>query len=1537
MRTKWVVILSFLMVFLSIVVSSHSPAADLIVGPAESITMAGTYTFETIQIHGEVVLTGNTCITVTGNEEPDTIACIMNNAVIKWEKLYTQAQSGENGSAGTYPKYEKGESGQAGLAGEKGCDLSITVRGDMVVSGQVNIRLNGQAGGNGGNGGLGSHGEPWVDRIGLPGGDGGNGGSGGSGGNFKLMVEGKIYDTNTDTDDIPKLTVSNLGGAGGNGGSGGNGGFSSGRTNCDRDTSCASCAKGSPGGKPGEAGSAGQGGNAGNMTISARNIEPDLRLNLIGGNGGNGGSGGDGGVGGIDDQGFFYNGTNGMCCGSSYPGIDGAKAAPGGNGGNGGILFLSVGCEIDGVVYVDGDGGNGGNGGRGGKNGRDGAGWGTCFGVDGADGQDGGRGGQGGRGADITIRAVRLNTLDYVDAEGGNGGAGGQGGSCDELFDGYPYNDGVEKNGICGNGGQGGTSGPGGRVRIIAKEVIYDDPPDVTDGDTGKAGAAGLPGYNNDCIKGQPGLTGLSGGSGEMIETLLPADHDGFDIFLDVDKNSALTGDMLTYTIFARTGDISQANVSVNFNVPLGTQLVSASNDPSMHGNTLIWSFDSLSACESKFFQVGVVVNKDLNIDDIITAEATGQSSLHDSIASDPVSTVIAGGIKSDSTLGPERNNSTKVHDPVDPATGNLVWSKNLLDYPGRGLSLLFSIHYNSLASDQDGSLGFGWTHSYFAALDENPDSGLITIRWGDGHKEYYQLKDGIYQPVYCISDVSISAGNDGSLMASSVSGITYLFDADHLLSRISDRNGNSITLSYTDGVLTTLTDSAGRNITLSYENGRLTRLAGPLLFFDFKYDTAGNLKAFTDALGRGPAFTYDTHHRLLTQHNGRGQLVLTNTYDDQGRISTQKDAFSNTTTFAYSFEDDFHKTTITPPAGNPVVEYFNASFSLVKRVDGGGDIAQFTYSGNERRTTSRDKGNGTTTRFFNDSGFVTQMTDANGHTTTRQYNAMNLPVSTIDPLGNISTMEYDEKGNLTKSTDPLGNRVTIICDALGQPTSISDELNNTWLFSYTAQGRVAGLTDPDGHIFTYAYDAEGRLTQISYPDETTTETYVYDAAGFLKTKTDALGRDTTYEYDDDTNLLKMTFVPLSAVTACTFDPHNRLTSISDPENRIVSFSYNENGKPSSITDPDGVTVSYTYDAANRLNRRRFPDGNQLLYAYDAAGNQTGFTDQMGNTSSFVYDKKNQFIGMTMPSGAVSHLSYDDLGRVIAQVDRLGRNSDYTFDKSGRLTQIDLPGGRSLKYVYDAADNLTGFRDALDNTWTFDYNTRRMLEKVTDPLNQEATCQYDGLSRISQATDRSGQVFNYAYDSGNRLISADGPGLTTHYTYHDSGQYATITGDLGTLKWVRDKLGRAIGFTNQENLTMAYHYTAGGKLETVTYPGGRTLTYNYNNMGKLSTIKDWQNNTTTYSYHKGRLIRVDLPNGSRTLYEYDVDGHIAGLRHEESNGSLIAGYVFKRDAAGRIISEDRNEPAFNSPNAATSSFVHDGLNRVNSGEINGSA
>ncbi|MSQ27651.1 MAG: hypothetical protein EXR51_05895 [Dehalococcoidia bacterium] len=168
----------------------------------------------------------------------------------------------------------------------------------------------------------------------------------------------------------------------------------------------------------------------------------------------------------------------------------------------------------------------------------------------------------------------------------------------------------------------------------------------------------------------------------------------------------------------------------------------------------------------------------------------------------------------------------------------------------------------------------------------------------------------------------------DGTFTATNKDGSAQLFDSAGNLTGIKDRYGNTSTLTYTAGKLTAVSDPAGRgSLSFAYDTcsaGRLCSITdwmSPARTVSFGYDGSGRLTSATDREGKTTTYGYDgTSQRLTTITDANGHVAVTNAYDAQGRVSTQKDARGLTTgqqtTFAYVDNGNgTQTTTMTYPA----------------------------------------------------------------------------------------------------------------------------------------------------------------------------------------------------------------------------------------------------------------------------------------------------------------------------------------------------------------------------------------------------------------------------------------------------------------------------------------------------------------------------------------------------------------------------------------------------------------------------------------------
>ena len=118
-------------------------------------------------------------------------------------------------------------------------------------------------------------------------------------------------------------------------------------------------------------------------------------------------------------------------------------------------------------------------------------------------------------------------------------------------------------------------------------------------------------------------------------------------------------------------------------------------------------------------------------------------------------------------------------------------------------------------------------------------------------------------------------------------------------------------------------------------------------------------------------------------------------------------------------------------------------------------------------------------------------------------------------------TSEYDAKGNLISVTDPNGNKTSYTYDDRNNLISETDALGNKTTYEYNADNQLIQLTDAEGHVSKYSYNKAGLQQEEILPNGGVRK-LSYDK-GLIKTEVDATGIKTTYEYDEQGRLSKVT------------------------------------------------------------------------------------------------------------------------------------------------------------------------------------------------------------------------------------------------------------------------------------------------------------------------------------------------------------------------------------------------------------------------------
>ncbi len=371
-------------------------------------------------------------------------------------------------------------------------------------------------------------------------------------------------------------------------------------------------------------------------------------------------------------------------------------------------------------------------------------------------------------------------------------------------------------------------------------------------------------------------------------------------------------------------------------------------------------------------------------------------------------------------------------HYPVNTATGDFFHTFTDLSVPGRGIPLEVTRTYNSIFDNRNGPFGYGWSANDTASAMTDP-SGAITVTEDNGTSVTFDRTSSGYKAPSRVR-ATLVANDNGTLSFTDIHALTRLTftsptstTAGQLVG-MTDRNGYTTALAYTDGLLTKVTDPSGRSLRFGYNGTHIARISDPIgRMVEYTYSAAGDLTDVRDVMGNVTHFTYyPSTHLLSTMTDPRGGVV-TNVYDGDGRVLSQTDPLSRTTTFGYEIaagDPLSQTTTITDPGGNVTVEHYRDNELLV-RVEGLRTPEQATWAYTYDPTTlgvttETDPNRHTTTKTYDINGNLTSRTDALGRVTSYAYDALNDTTAITDPLGNVTSMTYDAHGNLLSTSRSL-------------------------------------------------------------------------------------------------------------------------------------------------------------------------------------------------------------------------------------------------------------------------------------------------------------------------------------------------------------------------------------------------------------------------------------------------------------------------------------------------------------------------------------
>ena len=688
--------------------------------------------------------------------------------------------------------------------------------------------------------------------------------------------------------------------------------------------------------------------------------------------------------------------------------------------------------------------------------------------------------------------------------------------------------------------------------------------------------------------------------------------------------------------------------------------------------------------------------------------------------------------------------------------------------------------------------------------------------------------------------------------------------------------------------------------------------------------------------------------HRVI---NSRGDLEVTNTYDDSGRVIGQISEYGRDISYTYTPS----LTTIIADAGTGENENLWVS-------DSKGRLVSITATDGTRMSMSYDRFSNRISITERDGSRLVRTSDARGHikrertpegadytyiwdeqdrllsvsvrdardvknlsdpmpVNSYHYEESTLvvnpnPVAVLDGAGEATTFEYSPEGDVLKITDPTGVFMA---------------------FEYNEHHDIVAILNPAGEAFRLTHDELGRVTSVSNPLGATT-TLEYNAAGVLTSFTNPLGARWTLTYPQQPvgdGAPYMARAQRQGARSRDTSVGALPEAITDPAGNTTAFTYTAGGDISTVTNSVGGTTRHEYDTFGNLVKMITAGNRVWEYSWDGLSQLVGLTDPTGAITRFEYDRAGEITQVTDATGVISHRSierHEGAESVTGTGEGLFSSAFFKVDVLGRVTEISQQDGTSTKPAsssHDMSKASTGAGAAgagvagtgIPHGVSSSAEAIAAAETAGAPSHPTGRQMftYDAAGNIVEALDANGGLTQYVRDAAGRvtrIISA--AGRFTDYTYDTCGRLVTESVGLNEPARVTDPVTGASSWeepTRWAVTTLVYdaasqvieRHTPDGLVEKMTYDaagrlikvqaGRRVATYAWDACNQLVRVQDSTFGTRRYAYNElGQLVRVTDGLGNRTFFAYDADGLLTSVT--DPTGAITE---YEYDAAGRIL------------------------------------
>lgn len=404
-----------------------------------------------------------------------------------------------------------------------------------------------------------------------------------------------------------------------------------------------------------------------------------------------------------------------------------------------------------------------------------------------------------------------------------------------------------------------------------------------------------------------------------------------------------------------------------------------------------------------------------------------------------------------------------------------------------------------------------------------------------------------------------------------------------------------------------------------------------------------------------------------------------------------------------------------------------------------------------------------------------------------------------------------------------------------------------------------------------------------------------------------------------------------------TFSASTALLSVSDNRGHSLTFTYTSaygGLRIAKVTTNGGAVHTYGYDDTGRLTSVTYPDGAVRGYQYPPAvvgnavnplaGKLTRVIDENGSAfASITYDSLGRATSTQHGTG-VELTTFSYSGSSTTVTNSLGVAETMTFGTTANRQQTQTLttsctngcGGSQLAdlYSYDGNGNVASVtnKQGVQTCFSFDLSRNRPV-KVVDGLAASAACG-DALA----SPPASSRVRTYQWHAVYSVpMVITGPQSKTVFNYDSAGRkLAQVDVETGDLNGAYGASAQTVGLARSTSWT----YNGQGSVLTVKAPRtdiNATTSFAYDSGENLTTVTSPAGLVTALSNYdaNGRPGLITRPNGLQTTLTYDARGRTTSI----STGGAVTTYGY--DAAGLLVSAAL-------PSGVSLTFAYDAAHRL---------